>query len=342
VTKRTRCDFRALLPASTRVLAERYCVPMKLRAFGNTDLVVSEYGLGCARIGGIFQGDAQGFLRLFAAAHDRGINFFDTADMYSQGESEALLGRAFRKQRSRVIIASKAGYCLPSRRRFAARIKPLLRPLIRALKIRRDRLPAGARGALSQDFSPQYLRRAVEASLRRLRTDYLDLLQLHSVPLEVVLKGEWEHVLEDLKRSGKIRYYGLSVDSLDAGLAGLNYTGVSSFQCVLSLLEQGASRELIPYAQARGMGIIARETLANGLLVKQPHEIDLKSYCSSDAEIEKRTRQLEEFRDQAAGSGVALSTLALRYASQLTGVSVALIGARSVEQLQALLKPLAG
>ncbi|HYQ03490.1 MAG TPA: aldo/keto reductase [Polyangiaceae bacterium] len=314
---------------------------MKLRAFGNTDLRVSEYGLGCARIGGIFQGDTRSFLRLFAAAADFGINFYDTADMYSQGESEVLLGKAFRKQRSRVIIASKAGYCLPSRRRFAARLKPLLRPLIRALKLRRDRLPSGARGALSQDFSPSYLRSAVEASLRRLKTDYLDLLQLHSVPLDVVLKGEWEPALEDLKRSGKIRYYGLSVDSLEAGVAGLNYAGVSSFQCVLNLLEQGSARELIPQAHARGIGVIAREILSNGLLVKHEHEVDLKAYCSSDEEIQRRVVQLKEFRQEAGASNIALSSLAMRYASQLEGVSVALLGARSVEQLHSLLNPLA-
>lgn len=313
---------------------------MNLRAFGNTDLKVSEYGLGCARIGGIFQGDQRAFLRLFAAAADSGINFFDTADMYSQGESEVLLGKAFRKQRDRIVIASKAGYVLPGRRRFAARIKPLLRPVIKALKIRRDRLPSGSRGALTQDFSPAYLRRAVEASLKRIKTDYLDLLQLHSVPLDVVLRGEWEPVLEDLKRSGKIRYYGLSVDALDAGLAGLSYTGVSSVQCVLSLLEQGSAQELIPQAEARGVGVIAREILTNGLLVKQAHEIDLKSYCSTEAEIPKRVEQLTQYRKEAAGAGVALSTLALRYAAGLRGVSVALIGARSTEQLQSLLKPL--
>ncbi|HEY1533060.1 MAG TPA: aldo/keto reductase [Polyangiaceae bacterium] len=310
---------------------------MNLRAFGNTDLKVSEYGLGCARIGGIFQGDSKAFLRLFATAADFGINFFDTADMYSQGESEQLLGQAFRKQRGRVIIASKAGYLLPTRRRFAARIKPLLRPLIRALKIRRDRLPSGTRGALSQDFSPGYLRQAVEGSLRRLRTDYLDLLQLHSVPLDVVMRGEWEPVLDDLKRSGKIRYYGVSCDALDAGLAGLQYTGVSSVQCVLNLLEQGSARELIPQAKGRGVGVIARECLANGLLVKQAEEIDLKGYCSSDEEVERRALQLKELRNEAANEGISLSTLALRYASRLDGVSVALLGARSVEQLQCLL-----
>jgi len=315
---------------------------MKLRAFGNTDLKVSEFGLGCARIGGIFQGDTQGFLRLLAAAADSGINFYDTADMYSQGESEVLLGKAFRKQRSRVIIASKAGYCLPSRRRFAARLKPILRPVIRALKLRRDRLPSGSRGVLTQDFSPNYLRSAVEASLKRLRTDYLDLLQLHSVPLEVVQNGEWEPALQDLKRAGKIRYYGLSVDALDAGLSGLGHPGVSAFQCVLNLLEQGSAQELIPRARQQNVAIIARECLANGLLIKDAAEVDLSKYCSSDEEVRKREQQLKDFREQAAASGVSLTTLALKYASELPGVSVALIGARSTDQLRNLLRHCAG
>jgi aryl-alcohol dehydrogenase-like predicted oxidoreductase len=310
---------------------------MNLRAFGNTSLKVSEFGLGCARIGGIFQGNSGGFLRLLAEAADTGINFFDTADMYSQGESEVLLGKAFRKQRDRVVIASKGGYCLPTRRRFAARVKPLLRPMIRLLKIRRDQLPQSARGALAQDFSPQYLRRAVEGSLRRLRTDYLDLYQLHSVPLEIAERGEWEGVLEDLKTAGKIRYYGVTCDALEAGLAGLRYTGVSSVQCVLSLLEQRSASELIPRASERGVAIIARECLANGLLIKEPHEVELRTYCSSDEEVEKRLKQLREFRQQAADAGISLATLALKYASELVGVSVALLGARSAEQLKTLL-----
>src|SRR6185436_3046614 len=99
---------------------------------------------------------------MLGAARDAGINFFDTADMYSQGESESLLGRAFRGNRDQVIIASKAGYCLPKRRRWVVRIKPIVRPVIRLLGLRRDQLPSGARGELAQDFSPGYLRSAVE------------------------------------------------------------------------------------------------------------------------------------------------------------------------------------
>src|SRR6187402_3935541 len=117
---------------------------MEMRAFGDTDLKVSELGFGCARIGGVFQGDTQSFVRLLAVARDGGINFFDTADMYSQGESEALLGRVFGKRRSDVIITTKAGYSLPGRRRLAGRLKPLLRPLIKALGIKREQLPSAA------------------------------------------------------------------------------------------------------------------------------------------------------------------------------------------------------
>jgi len=311
---------------------------MSLRTFGNTDLKVSKFGLGCARIGGIFQGDANGFLKLLSAAADFGLNFFDTADMYSQGESEILLGKAFHKRRDSVIIASKAGYCLPTRRRFAARIKPLLRPLIRALKVRRTLLPQSARGALSQDFSPAYLQRSVEASLRRLRTDYLDLFQLHSVPLDVVQRGDWEPVLDSLQRAGKIRYYGVSCDVREAGLAGLKYAGVRSVQCLLNLLEQGNASELIPQAHAQQVAIIARECLANGLLIKDVSESELRSYCSSDEEAAKRSAQLKEFRKQAADAGVSLTTLALKYTTELSGVSVTLLGARSVDQLERLLR----
>ena len=242
---------------------------MRLRAFGNTTLQVTELGLGCARIGGVFQGDTLSFVRLLAVARDAGINFFDTADMYSQGESETLLGRAFSKQRDQVVIATKAGYCLPGRRKMAGRLKPILRPIIRALGIRRDRLPASARGVIAQDFSPAYLVKALEASLRRLRTDYVDLFQLHSPPLHVVERGEWEPTLEALKRAGKIRYYGIACESLDTAVAALRYAGVSSLQFTFSLLEQEAVEVLLPEARVRGIGCIARETLGNGLLVKK-------------------------------------------------------------------------
>ncbi|MDF3070940.1 MAG: aldo/keto reductase [Polyangiaceae bacterium] len=310
---------------------------MKLRAFGNTSLRVSEFGLGCARIGGVFQGNAKGFVDLLGFAFDSGITFFDTADMYSQGESESLIGQVFRGRRDQIVIASKAGYSLPSRRRWAARVKPLLRPLVRLLKIRRDQLPSGSRGALSQDFSPNYLRSAVEGSLRRLRTDHLDILQLHSPPVEVVERGEWLPALEELQRVGKVRYFGVAVDSIEAGLAALRYPGVASIQFTLNLLEQAGAEQLFPAALRQGVGGIARECLANGLLVKPAAEIDLKGYCNSPEQEQHRERQLSQLRQDAETSGQTVLSRALQYPVSVPGVSVSLLGARSIEQLRGLL-----
>jgi aryl-alcohol dehydrogenase-like predicted oxidoreductase len=306
------------------------------KVFGNTDLRVSELGFGCARVGGIFQAGSGGFVDLLSAAYDEGITFFDTADMYSQGESETLVGRAFRGRRDRVVIASKAGYVLPGRRRFIARLKPLIRPLLRSLKIRRERLPSAVRGTVTQDFSPAYLERAVEGSLRRLRTDYLDLLQLHSPPAEVIRGGAWQRGLENLKRAGKVRYFGISCDDLDAGHAALGFT-ISSLQLVVNLLERRGAEELVPRARAQGVGCIARECLANGLLVKAAGDIDWSKYCKTPEERAGRSEQLETLRAEAKAQGRPLSAHALAYVSGLEGVSVALVGASTKQQLLDLL-----
>jgi aryl-alcohol dehydrogenase-like predicted oxidoreductase len=315
----------------------RYCAAMELRAFGKTDLKVSVLGFGCARIGGVFQGDSLSFVRLLRVARDAGINFFDTADMYSQGESESLLGRVLSEQRSQVVIATKAGYVLPGRRRLAGRVKPLLKPIIRALGIKRERLPNSTRGAMTQDFSPAYLTRALEASLRRLKTDYVDLFQLHSPTLEVVERGEWHSCVEALERAGKIRHFGVACDSVEVALAALRYPGVAAIQFTFSLLEQVALERLFPEARARGVACIAREVLGNGLLVKAAADIDLPRYCSSPEEIERRTAQLAQVRQQASERGISLAGMALDFASRAEGVSVALVGSRTPDQLRQLL-----
>jgi aryl-alcohol dehydrogenase-like predicted oxidoreductase len=315
---------------------------MQVRPFGNTSLRVSELGLGCARLGGAFQADTKGFLDLLVAANDAGINFFDTADMYSQGESEKLLGKALRARRDKIVIASKAGYSLPTRRRLVGLLKPLVRPAIQLLRIRRDQLPSGSRGTITQDFSPDYLTRAVEGSLRRLRTDYLDLFQLHSPPLEVIQRGEWAKAVDRLKHAGKVRYFGIAVDTVEAGLAALEHANVASVQFTLSLLEQRGAEELFPRAGQQGVAGIARECLANGLLVKPADSIDLKQYCKSDEEVALREQQLASVRAEAAAAATSVTKLALDYPLRVPGVSVTLVGARNVAQLRSLLRSRAG
>jgi aryl-alcohol dehydrogenase-like predicted oxidoreductase len=308
----------------------------RARQFGRTDLTVSEFGLGCARIGGVFKSNPSEFVRLLSAALDGGINFFDTADIYSQGESETLLGHAFRRRRDRVVIASKAGYVLPSQRRLVARVKPLVRPLVRLLGISRQHLPGAVRGELAQDYSPEYLPRAVEASLRRLRTDYLDVLQLHSPPAEIVRQGDWASALESLQRQGKIRYYGISCDTVEAAEAALTYAGVSALQLPVNLLERSFTN-VLQHAHDRGVAMVARECLANGLLVKELSVAEIRSYCQSDSEASAKAAQIESYRQQARAAGWSLQQFAMQFVSRLEGVSVSLIGVSTLKQLEAFL-----
>jgi aryl-alcohol dehydrogenase-like predicted oxidoreductase len=208
--------------------------------------------------------------------------------------------------------------------------------------LKRENLPSSVLGAPKQDFSPAYLRRAIEGSLRRLATDHLDLFQLHSPAESAVRAAEWVHVLESLKREGKIRWYGVACDTAEAALAALDVQGVSSLQIPMSLLEHAIADTVLPRARERKVGVIAREILANGLLVKDASTIDLKSYCRSPEEAELRTRQLAAYREAAEKNGCTLARLGLEFVMQSDGVSVALVGARSIAQLTQTLGQLEG
>jgi aryl-alcohol dehydrogenase-like predicted oxidoreductase len=306
-----------------------------VRRFGSTDLYVSEFGLGCARIGGIFKREPAEFINLLSAAYDVGITFFDTANIYSQGESEELIGRAFRTRRERVVIATKAGFVLPARRQVVARLKPIVRPMLKAFGISRQHLPSAVRGAVSQDFSPAGLREAVEGSLRRLRTDHLDLLQLHAPAPEVVESGEWVDALEALKREGKIRYYGASCESPEASLAALKHPGVSSIQVAINLLYR-EELAAIRSAAANGVAVIGRESLANGLLVKDLPREHVRRYVDSDEEAERKADAIERWRDVAGRYGLTLAQLALSYVNGLDGIGVTLVGVSRLTQLDAI------
>jgi aryl-alcohol dehydrogenase-like predicted oxidoreductase len=307
---------------------------VRYRRFGSTELTVSEIGFGCARLGGIFQGASRAdMVRTLHRAFDHGITFFDTADMYCQGESEMLLGEALRGHRDRVVIASKAGYCLPAQRRLIARIKPLLRPVIQRVGLRREHLPSGLRGSLSQDFSARYLQEAVERSLKRLKTDYLDLYQLHSPPASVLEGGEFLAPLEKLQREGKIRYYGVSCETTPDALICLRYAGISSLQVRLSLLDQSALRDVVPAAAAQGVAIVARECFAGGLLGKPIDALEMEAIIPDEAERAAKRHEIMDYHGLAAGYARPLAQLALQFVRGLEGITITLLGMRTAEQL---------
>jgi aryl-alcohol dehydrogenase-like predicted oxidoreductase len=306
---------------------------MKTTQLGKTGLTISEIGFGGSRIGGIFankDGSKQA-LEVLGKALDSGITFYDTADMYAQGESEALIGKAFRFHRDQVVIATKGGYCLPAQRKLVGRIKPLVRPIAHALGLKRAKLPSSLSGTLSQNFAPTYLTQAVEASLKRLQTDYIDLYQLHSPPvpfLESDAFGETLETLAKLKSQGKIRFYGIATDAPQDILSCISAAGLSTVQLGFGLLDlQALDQGILGAAQTQGLGVIARGCFGGGLLKDGPAEEELKATTP-------KWRRIMSLREISKNAGRPLLETALQFCLGTPGVSVALLGMHAEKHLR--------
>ena len=214
---------------------------MHYRRLGRTALQVSEIGFGAWAIGGNKHGHSYGrtdnaeSLQAISQALDMGCTFFDTADIYGHGLSEKLLGQALQKRRAECVIATKVGNDF-------------------------------YHGPVHKNFDADYIRFAVEKSLQRLRTDYIDLYQLHNPPIMMVQRGEHYEILDELKQAGKIRYYGVSVHDAYEGEMAIHTGKPDAIQIVYNLMRQDAREELFPVAQENDIGLIVREPLANGLL----------------------------------------------------------------------------
>lgn len=211
---------------------------MEYRQLGRAGLKVSAVGVGCNQFGA--KVDRAGTRAVVHAALDAGINFFDTADVYSQGGSEAFLGEALAGQWERVVVATKLRY------------------------------PMGA-GPNAQGTSRYHIQNAVAASLRRLKTDHIDLLQIHewdpATPVEEMLRA-----LDDLVRAGQVRYLGAS-NFLAWQLSHANdraeHRGWERFITIqphYHMLEREIERELVPYCRYAGIGILPYFPLAGGFL----------------------------------------------------------------------------
>lgn len=306
---------------------------MKLNEFGKTGMHVSEIGFGGSRIGGVFadRHSSKEALNVLRQALDAGITFYDTADMYAQGESESLIGTAFLGRRDQVVIATKGGYCLPARRNLIKRVKPLLRPLVKALGLKRARLPAGMSGALSQDFSPAYLTRALEASLKRLRTDYVDLYQLHSPGPAFVQSsafGDALDTLEKLRTQGKLRFYGIATEVPEEAPLCLSAPGISSVQLAFGLLDlQALEQGMLATAQARGLAVIARGCFGGGLLKAGLDEEQLRAATPKWQQI----LALRAFGDTLQRS---VLDIAFQFCRSSPPISVTLLGMRVEDHLR--------
>ena len=214
---------------------------MRYRPLGKTGLTVSEIGFGAWGIGGRTVGntsygatDDQVSLAALERALGQGITFFDTSSAYGEGRSEELIGQAFAGKRQHVVIGTKAGYASW------------------------DRPP---------DFSPDAVVASAEASLRRLRSDYVDLLQLHNPPAEALRPPPLRQALGRLQQAGKIRAWGVSAKSPAEAIEALTGFGASVVQANFNMMDvRAATGGLFDEVSRRGAGFIARTPLCFGFL----------------------------------------------------------------------------
>jgi aryl-alcohol dehydrogenase-like predicted oxidoreductase len=228
------------------------------RTLGRTGIRTSELGMGCSRLGSLLvAGGSSQAERAVAAALDQGIRFFDTADIYGQGDSERVLGRVL-KHAPGVTIATKAGYVLPAPAWVLRLAKPPMRLLAR-LKggIKRSVAAQRAQG-YPQRFDPAHLRRALDGSLKRLGRDRIDVFQLHNPPVAAASEALWRFV-ETAKQRGDIGSFGVSCTTAYDGLAWLAHDVVEIVQVAAG--PENAPDALLAAAHRRGVGVIAREIL---------------------------------------------------------------------------------
>jgi aryl-alcohol dehydrogenase-like predicted oxidoreductase len=292
---------------------------MRYRKFGNTDLSVSEIGFGGWAIGGgamigntsIGWGDADDAVSIQAihAALEAGINFFDTADIYGLGHSEKIIGETIGNDR-RIIVATKVGNVA-----------------------RNDQFTV--------DYSKEYILKACEQSLKRLKRQTIDYYQLHSARVEHLQNGECLEAMEELQKQGKIHYWGLSLNTFDpfpeAELLMKHHLG-NGFQLVLNILNQRAL-PILEKANKNGYGIIARMPLQFGLLTGKfgsnavfpvndhRHNRLTKEVISNSSEA------LKPVWEFCRKYGMTKTQFALSYVLSYPGVSTIIPGIRTPEHV---------
>ncbi|SEN63334.1 aldo/keto reductase [Nonomuraea pusilla] len=208
---------------------------MKTRVLGAGGPVVSALGLGCMGMSEFYgRGDEQESIAVIHRALDLGVTFLDTADMYGMGHNEELVGRAIRGRRDEVVLATKFG-------------------------IRREG------GTRSVDNSPEYIRAACDASLRRLGVDHIDVYYMHRRDPEVPVE-ESVGAMAELVREGKVRHLGLSEVSADTLRRAVAVHPIAALQSEYSLFTRGLEREILPAAREAGTALVAYSPISRGLL----------------------------------------------------------------------------
>lgn len=292
---------------------------LNFRKLGNTELNVSEISFGTWGIGGDWgESTTEDALLGLHRAMELGVNFFDTADVYGNGRSEELLREATKGKEDQIYIASK--FC-------------------RAGDIHDP-----------QTYSEEAVRAYCEASLKRLGRERIDLYQIHCPPLEILKNTNVFDVLDKLQQEGKIRHYGVSVETVEEGLFCLTNPGVKALQVIFNVFRQKALKELLPAAKEQGVGVLARVPLASGLLTgkfttdTQFANDDHRQFNANGEqfnvgetfaglEFSKGVELTEELSWIAEGRE-SLSSAALRWILDQDAITCAIPGFKNVKQVE--------
>ena len=262
---------------------------MERRKYGNTDMSVSVLGFGGAEIG--FQNaDPAQVDRLLGSALDAGLNVIDTAECYKN--SEELIGKSIRHRRSDYYLFTKCGH---------------------------------ASGLELPNWDPAMLEMSIDRSLKRLGTDYIDLIHLHSCSEEILRQGEVIEVLERAKRQGKTRYIGYSGDHT-AALYAVQTGRFDSLMTSFNIADQEALDEIIPEAAARGMGVVIKRPVAN-VAWRHSSEPDPKAY--EHAYWRRLQKLAYPFLQASIPEAVGYT---LRYTLSAPGVHTAIVGTAKPER----------
>jgi aryl-alcohol dehydrogenase-like predicted oxidoreductase len=295
---------------------------MQMRTLGRTGVKVSSLCLGAMMFGEWGNPDHDDCVKIIHRALDTGINFVDTADIYSAGESEVIVGKALKGLRDNVVLATKA------------------------------RGPMGD-DANEQGNSRRWLMREVEASLTRLGTDYLDLYQVHRPDPETDI-DETLGALTDLVHSGKVRYIGSSTfaahEILEAQYVARD-RGRERFvteQPPYSMLVRGIERDMLPVAQSHGMGVMSWSPLAGGWLsgkwrkggsdlTSRRSSMDPDEWDLARPENQRKLDAADALGALADDNGISLIHMAIAFAANHPAVTAPIIGPRTMTQLEAQL-----
>ena len=289
---------------------------MKMRTLGRTGIKVSPYCLGAMMFGAMGNPDHDESIRIIHRALDSGINFVDTADVYSRGESEEIVGKALKGRRDDVVLATKV------------------------------------HGGMGDDpnragNSRRWIITEVENSLRRLQTDHVDLYQIHRPSPDTDVE-ETLSALTDLVRSGKVRAIGSSTfpasEIVEAQWVS-DRRGLERFrteQPPYSIVNRGVEREVLPACQRYGMGTLVWSPLAMGLLTgryRKGRQTDSPrmSFAAGRLTHERKLDAVEELLPLAEKAGLPLTHLAMAFAVAHPGVTSAIVGPRTMEHLDDLL-----